>query len=192
MNIENNDLLAQKADIRTRLKQIRASLSPDERQISSRSITQKTLELDAIKTAQRLFIYISYGTEVDTHELIDVLQEQGKSLAVPKIIDSHKMIAVTFTTWNDLEAGQLGILTPKNTTPMNADIDIAITPGLGFTQKGYRIGYGRGYYDKWFAEHPVKHKFALAFEAQILDELPVDEFDIPVNKIITENQIITI
>ena len=65
-----------------------------------------------------------------------------------------------------------------------------ITPGLGFTYGGYRIGYGRGYYDKWFAKHTVKHKIAPAFERQILEDLKVSELDIPVDKIVTEDRMI--
>jgi len=187
-----NDFTQQKAEIRAKLKQIRASIPKHDRLTHSKIITQKNLELDEIKAALHIFIYISYASEVDTHELINTLLEQGKMLAVPKIINAETMIATAFTDWETLIPDNLGILTPANVTPYPEPIDIVVTPGLGFTPAGYRIGYGRGYYDNWFAEHPVKHKIALAFEAQILDELPINEFDIPVDKIITEDQIINI
>jgi len=186
--MEYNDLTEQKAEIRAKLKQIRATIPKHNRLIHSKIITQKILELDEIKAAQHVFIYISYASEVNTHDLINTLLKQGKNLAVPKIIKAEPMIATAFTGWDDLISDTLGILTPANTIPYPDTIDLVVTPGLGFTQSGYRIGYGRGYYDKWFAEHPVQQKIALAFEAQILDELPIDEFDIPVNKIITEDQ----
>jgi len=188
--MEYNDLTEQKAEIRAKLKQIRATIPKHNRLIHSKIITQKILELDEIKAAQHVFIYISYASEVNTHDLINTLLKQGKNLAVPKIIKAEPMIATTFTGWDDLIPDTLGILTPANTIPYPDTIDLVVTPDLGFTQSGYRIGYGRGYYDKWFAEHPVQQKIALAFEAQILDELPIDEFDIPVNKIITEDRII--
>ena len=188
--MEYNDLTEQKAEIRAKLKQIRATIPKHDRLIHSKIITQKILELDEIKAAHHVFIYISYASEVNTHDLINTLLKQGKNLAVPKIIKAEPMIATAFTGWDDLISDTLGILTPANTIPYPDIIDLVVTPGLGFTQSGYRIGYGRGYYDKWFAEHPVQQKIALAFEAQILDELPIDEFDIPVNKIITEDRII--
>ncbi len=186
----HNELTEHKAEIRAKLKQIRASIPNHDRLTYSSTITQKILELDEIKSAQNVFIYISYASEVNTHELINTLLKKGISLTVPKIINADYMHAVPFTSWNDLETGQLGILTPKGSDPKTVDFDVAITPGLGFTTTGYRIGYGRGYYDKWFAEHPVKHKIALAFEEQILEELPIDEYDIPVDKIISEDRII--
>ena len=190
--MEYSDLTERKAEIRAKLKQIRGSIPKHERLIHSKVITQKILELDEIKAAQHVFIYISYASEVGTHNLINRLLEQGKNLAVPKIVNADTMIATTFTSWDALIPDKLGILTPVNATPYPDTIDLVVTPGLGFTPTGYRIGYGRGYYDKWFAEHPVHHKIAPAFEEQILDKLPIDEFDIPVNKIITEDRIINI
>ena len=158
----------------------------------SKIITQKILELEETKVALHVFIYISYADEVDTHNLINTLLKQEKKLSVPKIINAETMIATAFTDWEALIPDKLGILTPANAIPYPEPIDLVVTPGLGFTPAGYRIGYGRGYYDKWFAEHPIQHKIALAFEAQILDKLPINEFDIPVDKIITEDQIINI
>ena len=102
------------------------------------------------------------------------------------------MIAAPFSGWDELIPGELGILTPAGEEPFKTDIDIVITPGLGFTRTGHRIGYGRGYYDKWFARNSVAHKIAVTFEAQIVDSLPVAETDIPVDIIVTEQGIIRI
>ena len=102
------------------------------------------------------------------------------------------MIAVPFSGWDDLIPGELGILTPRGEDTISGNIDIAITPGLGFTRTGQRIGYGRGYYDQWFSGNSVAHKIALSFEAQILDSLPVTVTDIPVDIIVTEQEIIRI
>lgn len=182
----------QKAEIRARLKQIRAAIPADDRQKLSLAITGKILDLGAIRRSQHIFIYISCDSEVGTHDLINELLKQGKNLAVPKIIDSDHMEAVAFNDWDELETGQLGILTPKSSEPMAGKFDIVITPGLGFTTKGYRIGYGRGYYDKWFATHHVQQKIAVTFDAQIIKTLPVTEFDVPVNMIVTESRIIEV
>ena len=182
----------QKAEIRTRLKQIRAAIPQKERQKRSQTITRKLLDLAEIQRSQHLFIYISCDGEVGTHDLINDLLKQGKTLAVPKIIDSDHMVAVAFTGWDELETGQLGILTPTSSEPAAVNFDVVITPGLGFTTDGYRIGYGRGYYDKWFATNPVQQKIALTFDAQVIDTLPVSELDIPVNMVVTETRIIQV
>ena len=85
-----------------------------------------------------------------------------------------------------------GILTPPGNQPCPGPYDIVITPGLGFTVTGQRIGYGRGYYDRWFTEHPVENKIALAFEVQLIKEIPHAGYDIPVDILITEKRIIVI
>jgi 5-formyltetrahydrofolate cyclo-ligase len=137
-------------------------------------------------------LFISYGNEVHTHDLLKYFLKQGKTLAVPKILPEKTMIAVQFSQWEDLIPGELGILTPSGNTPYSGDFDVVITPGLGFTLQGHRIGYGRGYYDKWFASHNARNKIAIAFEAQLVDELPTDETDVPVVIVVTEERVIRI
>jgi 5-formyltetrahydrofolate cyclo-ligase len=169
---------------------MRAAIPIEKRQAHATSIANQLLSLEEVTTAQTLFIYISYANEVDTHNLIRHFLEQGKTLAVPKIIDSDHMIATAFTHWEDLKPCKLGILTPTGTEPYPGNFDIAISPGLGFTPAGDRMGFGRGYYDKWFAKNGVSIKLALAFEAQMLDYLPTDKKDISMDMIVTEKRII--
>ena len=100
------------------------------------------------------------------------------------------MIAVKLSDQNDLAPDSMGILTPNSDQEISGPFDIAITPGLGFTNKGERLGYGRGYYDRWFSKHKVKTKIALAFELQLIDVLPTEKTDQLVDMIVTEERII--
>lgn len=188
--MEYNNIKRRKSEIRAGLKKIRAAIPPETRKSHSENIARLLLNLEDIISVQTIFIYISYGSEVDTHTLIEYFLKEGKILAVPKIINSDHMIATRFTRWEDLTPGQLGILTPAGNDPYDGGIDIVITPGLGFTQEGYRLGYGRGYYDQWFAGHKAIKKIALAYEAQVINEIPVREKDIPVDMIVTETRVI--
>ena len=86
---------------------------------------------------------------------------------------------------------QLGILTPENDAEWQSPVDLCITPGLGFTPDGKRIGYGKGYYDKWFAAHPHTAKTALCYECQIVNDMPATDTDVRVDQIITERRVIT-
>ena len=185
-----SDIKSQKSEIRARLKELRITISPETRKNYAANIARRLLALEEITSAGTIFIYISTASEVDTHGLIRHFLDQGKTLAVPKIINSSTMIATRFTRWEDLFPGQLGILTPKGDLPYEGNIDIAITPGLGFTPKGHRIGYGRGYYDKWFARNKSIKKIALAYEAQVVNEIPAGKKDIPVDIIVTEQRVI--
>jgi 5-formyltetrahydrofolate cyclo-ligase len=190
--LESPALTLQKAADRAKLKQIRASLSAKYRETASETIKQNVISLAEVDTARTVFIYISHGDEVDTHGLLRHFLERDMAVAVPKILPGTGMIAVSFTRWEDLKPGALGILAPSGTIPCPGPFDIVITPGLGFTVQGYRIGYGRGYYDRWFAEHRGPKKIAVTFDDQVIAQLPHAEYDIPVDILITEKRIIII
>lgn len=179
-----------KVIMRKKLTTQRAKISPEKRSDYAQSITAKILQLPEIIAAETIFIYISYGTEVNTHKLIKKLLTAEKKLFAPHIINPNCMQAIPFHNWADLHPGPLGILTPAYTKNQPQPFDISITPGLGFTTSGHRIGYGRGYYDKWFCANPVKNKIALAFEAQLADNIPIEKNDIYMDKIITEQRTI--
>jgi len=189
---QNDKVSQQKTETRKILKSTRASIPEATRMDAANSITEQILRLDEIRDARTIFIYISYASEVHTHALIKALLAAGKTLAVPKIVKSDYMQAETFSSWEDLVPGELGILTPTDSTPCNGPFDVAITPGLGFTLSGQRMGFGRGYYDKWFAQNKVRHKIALAFEVQLINEMPVEDTDVPMEKIVTEKRVIVV
>jgi 5-formyltetrahydrofolate cyclo-ligase len=188
--LEHTTLAVRKAETRAKLKQIRASIPAEMHTLYSKTITRNLLSLPEMQTARTIFLFISYGNEVYTHELLKYFLNEGKILAVPKILPAKTMIAVPFSRWADLVPGELGILTPSGNIPHAGDFDVVITPGLGFSPEGHRIGYGRGYYDKWFASHKVNHKIAITFEEQIMAKLPVDDSDIMMDIIVTEKRII--
>jgi len=190
--LESSALVTRKAAVRDKLKQIRASLSARYRETASGTIMQKVISLSEVTDARTVFIYISHGNEVDTHGLLKYFMERGITVAVPKIIPGTGMIAVSFTRWEDLAPGVLGILTPSGNVPCPGPFDLVITPGLGFTVQGYRIGYGRGYYDRWFSEHRETKKIAVTFDDQVIAEIPYAEYDVPVDILVTEKRTIVI
>lgn len=187
-----SDIQHKKSQLRKKLKAAQANIPGTQRLLYTKNITAKILELEEINNARIIFIYISYGTEVGTHALIDILLNSGKTLAVPKITSPESMRSEYFDSWQNLSPDNMGILSPVASKPCNEPFDIAITPGLGFTKSGQRIGFGHGYYDKWFAKNQVGHKIALAFETQLVKSIPVEHTDIKVDKIITEQRVINV
>lgn len=182
--------LAAKAALRDEIKAARAAMPAALREEASRLIQARLQALPVFQTAESIFLFISYDSEVDTHPLIDALLEAGRRLAVPRIVDKTTMLSVSLQGWDDLQPGQLGILAPVGSTPNEGPFDIVITPGVAFTEAGARLGYGRGYYDRWFQTHQSGCKVALAFESQIVAQLPTDEYDVPVDLIVTERRLI--
>lgn len=189
---KNTDIHQQKSATRKILKAARANIPENERLAHAKIITAQILQLEPLQTTEAIFIYISYATEVHTHALIKTLLQGGKTLVVPMILAPEPMQAVYLNDWEALQPGELGIPVPIVARPCQQDIDIVITPGLGFTQSGHRIGYGRGYYDQWFSQHKVRHKIALAFEAQLLNSIPIEKTDICMGTIVTEKRVINV
>ncbi len=111
---QNKKVNEQKAKAQKILKTVRANTSETSRLNYSKSITECVLKLDKIKNAKSIFIYISYATKVNTYELIKVLLNTGKTLSVPKIINSDFTQAESFSSWEDLTPEAMGILIPKN------------------------------------------------------------------------------
>ena len=179
----------EKARLRQFLKQKRRELPQRLRPEYDRAIRERLLEQAAL--AGTVFCYVSTEMEVDTRGIIDCLRRSGITVLIPRIFNRDKMIAVEFGGWHSLGVGQLGILTPDTEKEWPGEADLCITPGLGFTPDGRRIGYGRGYYDKWFAARPRSARVALCYECQIVDDMPVTGTDVRVQKIITERRIIT-
>lgn len=157
---------------------------------ASRLIRSRLLALPVVQEAHSLFIFISYSSEVDTHPLISTLLEAGRRVAAPKIVDKTTMLAVPIRSWEELQPDRMGILTPTGNTPDDGPFNVAVTPGVAFTEAGERLGYGRGYYDRWFSRHSVDTKIAVCFEEQIVAAVPTDETDLPVDLIVTEKRII--
>jgi 5-formyltetrahydrofolate cyclo-ligase len=186
------ELQTQKTALRAEMKQVRDALTEQQRRDYSRAIRELLLQLPQLQAARSVFCFISHGSEVDTRPLLDQLLKDGKTVTSPRITRDQGMIAVPFRDWNDLVPGQLGILTPSTTQPYPGDIDLCITPGLAFTVSGRRLGYGRGYYDRWFAGHAVADRIAVGFECQVVDDLPADANDIPVTMLVTERRLVRI
>ncbi len=184
------NLHEQKKLLRGELKQRRSELSAAIRSKKSQQIINFLKEINEFNQAKSIFCYISYLSEVETQSLISLFLEQNLNLAVPKIMGKTEMRAIPLTNMSDLEPDKMGILTPKSDQAASNTFDIVITPGVGFTEKGKRLGYGRGYYDRWFSKNEVKTKIGVAFEVQIVDELPVEDTDMPLDILVTEKRII--
>lgn len=179
-----------KASLRLRLKMQREGIPIHTRREKSALIQTRLLQLEEIRSSKSVFCFISREPEVYTHTIINELLEAGKTVSVPFISPDKTMLAIPFENWESLSPGELGILSPGDKKSVAENIDTVITPGLGFSRKGQRIGFGRGYYDRWFQRNPQVFKIALAFQEQIAPDIPTDENDISVNLIVTDSELI--
>lgn len=185
--------------IRKQVLAQRDTLSPGERREKSGMIHHRFLDLVKPFDPATFFLFVNFRSEVETLELIGHLLKSGKTVTVPLVSVSEKsMTAVRLIDPNqDLIPGYYGILEPrkdllKTRTIDHKSIDIVVLPGSVFDERGGRLGYGGGFYDRFIANEvlPSALRIALAFELQVHSEIPQQPHDQPADFIITEQRVI--
>jgi 5-formyltetrahydrofolate cyclo-ligase len=140
--------------------------------------------------ARVVMLYLSTPTEVDTSSLALKAWQAGKTVVVPKVSwDQRRMLPVEINSLTDhMTTSGPGVREPIEGKPVPVDlIDFVVVPGLGFSEKGYRIGRGMGFYDRFLAQAEfIGTSCGLAFEEQIVPELPVLDHDIPLSMLVTD------
>ena len=182
-----------KENLRKDLKEKRRKYTKEDNRKKSKEIKERLFNLKEFKDAETVLFYISYGSEVFTHDMI-LESFYKKNIIVP--ISNKKDSSLTLShlkSWEELSVGSYGILEPRiekirKTNP--EDIDLFIVPGVGFDEKGNRLGHGKGYYDRLLKKAKGKPIVGLAFEFQIVKKIPTGRFDVPVSIIITEKRVI--
>lgn len=190
-----------KNKLREALKAKRNSLSDDEMVRMSKVIKDQILGLDIYKSSSNILSFISFPKEVDTKELIKSALDCQKNIYAPRV-GNKNMDFYKINNLEDLITSKFGVSepipNPNNLFLLNEDRlkekNIMIIPGLAFDSMGNRLGYGKGYYDEYLSRDYAKNfiKIAVAYDFQIIDEVPTDEYDIPVDFIVTPSTIITI
>ncbi|OAA92120.1 5-formyltetrahydrofolate cyclo-ligase [Clostridium ljungdahlii] len=179
-----------KSIIRKKMKEERNKLSNLQKEKLDNSVLQKVIESEEYNKANSIFIFVSYGSEVDTHRIIKKALKQGKNIYVPKVISKEDgMIAVRIHDFSELKSGAYGILEPEDTKSKveESSIDLCYIPGVAFDKRGGRVGYGGGYYDRFFKKlREDSQKIALAYRFQVLDEVPMEEHDMFIDGIISD------
>jgi len=184
-----------KKSLRKKARNWRDSLSSDEITVKSQKITDTLLQIIETKQFSVIMLYLDMESEVRTISLMHRLLKMGKTVLAPIMEPaSRKLFPYQIINHNvDLVSSKYGMLQPD---PQNCqlfspeDIDLITVPGIAFDKKGYRIGYGGGYYDRFLKKCPRAFWVGLAFEAQLIPDALPAEWDLPVHQIVTEKRII--
>ncbi len=187
-----------KKQLRNGVIKKRDALLPLQVAEKSASIINRLLALDEYLKARRIMVYLDFRNEVRTGDLVARAMADAKSIAVP-VTDRAKVSLTPSLIINfpgDLQPGPWGILEPKPQAlrPLDpAELDVVIIPGVAFDVSGYRIGYGRGYYDRFLRRTGEGTIYiGLAYDFQVLPDIFPGPHDIPVHIILTENRLIRI
>lgn len=147
-------------------------------------IYQKVINNKDILSSKTLLIYISINSEVDTIIIINYFLNT-KNIAVPKIIDNN-MYFCYVTNLNELTSGKYNIPEPTNENIVtDFDNAICIVPGICYDKKNYRIGYGKGYYDRFLSKNKIK-TIGLCYKECMIEKIDNDKYDYKIDEVITD------
>jgi len=189
-NMKNKDMIRKEVCLKRKL------LPTDKKNKYSQNIFEKLRTIDEYFHSKNIMFYVATKYEVQTENMIKESIKGAKNIFIPIMnnttINLVPSLLIDFD--KELEKNKQGILEPKKEFQRIScpeKIDLIILPGIAFDTEGNRLGRGKGYYDRFLERANVfSPKIALAFECQIIEKIPVDDKDIPVDTIITEKRII--
>ena len=186
--------MTNKNEIRKRVMTLRSALSLEGIAAKSSEIVRRLTELPEIRGASTLMVFLNFGSEVVTDGLIEWSWNARKRIIVPFCHpQSKEMTPCLLGSFDELEVGHYGIREPRadhlRVVPPG-EIDAVLVPAVAFDRRGYRVGYGGGYYDRFLPKVPRAARIGVVFACQIVPGVPIDRYDVQVERIMTEEGII--
>lgn len=153
----------------------------------SADIIARVQELDPVSRAQRIMAFASIANEVDLLPLLEQWRREGRTILLPRVEKEGSMEAIEWKGWDHVKPGPFGIREPIGEPFDPANIDVVLTPGLVFDYRGYRLGYGKGYYDRYLSRlRQGAFICGVCYEFQVIENVHPHGGDIPVHWIITD------
>lgn len=184
---------AEKAALRERCRERLAAVPPAAARRAARRVADRLLALPEVASARRVFTCLSFGPEIDTWELVDRLTADGRRIYVPRAAAGEMLHVHPYPC--ALEKLSFGLSQPRRDAvevppqEIDATLDVALVLGLAFDRRRFRLGYGRGYFDRFLAGRPFP-AVGVAYELQLLDRVPVEEHDVPMDLVVTEESLV--
>ena len=171
--------------------ELRSRIRARKRQMMQAQIAEKSAQLlklftetRAYRESKTLYGYMSYNQEVRTLPILEQALLDGKRVAIPKCY-GEEMRFIFMTDLSLVEKSSCGIPEPIADGPVADDESaLVLMPGMAFDREGHRIGYGGGFYDKFLSREPNHPTLALCYAFQIVEDIPTEEFDIPVDTVL--------
>ncbi len=186
------DIRLYKKQLRSKYRQLRTSMTPQEKRQKDDRIFQQIISSRYFQQAQTIFCFVSTKIEIDTHRLIVYALRHGKQVAVPKCLNDKGIMQFFYIcSMQDLEIGKFSLLEPNPSICKKVSDyqnSICIVPGFSFDPHGFRLGYGKGYYDRFLSKYPFT-KIGICYNNCVAPKLPHGRYDVPVNYLFTEKYI---
>ncbi len=181
-------MTAEKHVLRARAREARRAMTAEERAASARTVTDLVLALPGIRDARTVLGYVATAEELDPAPVLEALRRGGARVALPRVSGPMRLTLHWVTASDELVAGAFAILEPAEDAPLAqpCDIDLALVPGVAFDEACNRIGYGGCFYDNLLPMlRPDALKLGLAFDAQLVEAVPAEDHDVPLDFVVT-------
>ena len=175
-----------KAALRKHLLEKRDATSAELRDISSKRIHQNIKQISSYANSQNIACYFPIGSEIDTRDIMLDIVQQNKNLLLPRIVNDNLEFYIV-ENLEKLEKGSFEIMEPKDSCTKAEKINCVLIPTVGVSTSGVRLGYGKGYYDRFLTSTNAV-KISLTYSKQIVKSIPSDSHDIKIDWIVTEDE----
>jgi 5-formyltetrahydrofolate cyclo-ligase len=191
--MEQRDRVREKDVLRERMRRVRAAIPPEDRASLAARAEARLLTLPELASARAVLLFYSFGTEIPTAVLARRLLERGFRVLLPYLA-GDAMEAAEVRPGDRLEATDYGPKEPVKRAPVDpTQVDVVVSPGLAFDRLGHRLGYGGGHYDRYLTRlHANAARIGIGFGVQIVDEVPAEETDEPVDVIVTDQGVLRV
>ncbi len=182
------DLRVYKKELRGEMRAIRSGMNQPLKAEKDRLIFQRLIRLSQYRSAACIVTYVSTEGEVDTRALMNRAWQDGKKVAVPRCVPGTRLMDMYYiNSMDDLEAGMFGILEPRTSCQRCRSWEdcLCIVPAFCNDKKGYRLGYGGGYYDRFLSQF-TGITLGINYSECVRDEIQHGRYDIPINMLLTE------
>lgn len=181
-------MLAEKKLVRKQFRDMRNGMAPGQVKELSERICANVTASPQFLEAERIFAYYPIGNEADVRKIVREAWRQGKQVAFPGV-SGEDMVFFRVSDFLKLHPGTFGVMEPEETYPVEWESGLMLVPGVAFDRRGGRMGFGKGYYDRYLADHPGCTRMGIAYELQVGDQIPVEETDMPLHYLATEQGI---
>jgi len=179
--------------LRGRMRSLRRVLSQDACDERSRALCARALELPELTAAKTVVAFAAFGKEPRLELLLRALNARSAITGLPRV-DGQDLTLHRYLEGEPLEESGYGITEPLASAPRiaEADIDVILVPGLCFDGSGYRVGYGKGFYDRLLPKLPRARRVGICYDHELLGELPSTSHDVPVHIVVTDKRALRI
>lgn len=176
--------------LRDRFHRLRAGLAEDERRRAVAPAVERLLALPEVESAETLLVCMAFADELGTEPLIAALRAAGRVVTAPRAVPGTRRMTVHPLPCA-LRTLRFGLRQPAAGEPEidPGELDVAVVAGLAFDLHGVRLGYGSGYFDRFLAGREDLLKIGWCFDVQLVDELPREPHDVPMDLVVTERRV---